>query len=131
MQRALTAKLGWQSAYVDESGDKAGLSTKGGAQSFYRAPVATTVLSSLGDDDMQALRETLAEIPFAVVTVNSGGHMKMLARGIVYECHWSDTGTNLFEATPLEQVSWSHTLMTAPAADIAKLKALKTKKPAP
>jgi hypothetical protein len=123
MQRALCAKLGWKSAYIDESGDKAAVSRKGGAETFYRAPVATKILEPLSGDAMKAKRERLAEIPFAIITVNSGGHMKMLARGIVYECHWSETGPYLFEATPLEQESWSHTLLTAPAADIDKLSA--------
>jgi hypothetical protein len=38
MQRALCAKLGWKSAYIDESGDKAAVSRKGGAETFYRGP---------------------------------------------------------------------------------------------
>ena len=123
MQRALSEKLGWKSAYIDEGGERGAVSKKNGAQSFYRAPVATTLLAPLGSDEMKAKRERLAEIPFGIITVNAGGHMKMLARGIVYECHWSDAGPYLFEASPVENEGWSQALLTAPAAEIDKLAA--------
>ena len=113
-------KLGWKSAYIDEGGASGAVrhNQQTGADTFYRAPVATKLLST---EDVKAKRDKLSEIPFAIITVNAGGHMKMLARGVVYECHWNDTGPYLFEAGPLSEEHFSQTLLTAPAADIDKL----------
>jgi len=119
IQRAMATVLGWKNVHVDTGGSRAGLNRTG--DRFYNnAPVDSRISST---EDFEAKRAILDEIPFAVITVNSGGHMKILARGIIYECHWSDTGANLFEASALDAY-FSESLFTVPPEYAARLKAI-------
>lgn len=116
IQRAMHTVLGWDNVYFDMRGCLVGLDRMGttcfGAHVKVMSPGELELKSSI-----------LEEIPLAIITVNSGNHMRLLARGVFYACYWNGGGPHVFHAWPLDTPGLSvAALLTAPREYVARLR---------